>query len=273
VKRRPANLLSWTGLVVIGLVHLVPFYLLVVLAFRKPGAKGSMWQIPLRADFSNFSEAWRNADLGRGLLNTAIVAGAATFVAAVIGLLAAYPLARRATRLNGRVYAGIVACMMVPNLTVLVPLYELMLQIGGINKRWAVILLQATFNIPIIVFLYAGALRTVPKELEDAAAIDGCGRYRIIRSVLLPLLKPTTSAVLVIVGVAIWNDFNFSVFFLQNADVHTVTVSLASFFQQYNVYVEQGAAGCLISVLPMVVVFFSMQKYFIKGLASGAIKS
>jgi len=262
----------YAGLVIVAIAHLVPFYLLIVLATRTPGSTSSIWAIPSTINWPNFSGAWEGANLGSGLVNTFIITACSIVGASVIGLLAAYPLARRLTRGNGAVYTSIIACMMVPNLTILVPLYRFMVDIHGVNERWAVILLHITFNLPTIVFLYAGALRSIPRELDDAAAIDGAGRLRTLFSVLFPLLAPATAAVFVIVGISIWNDFNFSLFFLHASDVKTVTVSMSSFFSQYNSYVERAAAGCLISSLPMVVLFLALQKFFINGLSTGAVK-
>jgi len=266
------RVLLHVALAVIGLAHLVPFYLLIVLALRRPGSSASIWMPPMDIAWANFAEAWASARLGTGLLNTLIITSASITGAALVGLLAAYPLARRLTRGNGFVYGAIIACMMVPNLTILVPLYRFMVDIQGVNQRWAVILLHITFNLPMIVFLYAGSLRSIPREIDEAAMIDGAGRLRTLFTVLFPLLKPATAAAFVIVGISIWNDFNFSLFFLQAADVKTITVSMSSFFSQYNSYIERAAAGCLISSLPMVALFLAMQRYFIKGLATGAVK-
>lgn len=263
---------SRLGLAVVALVHLVPFYLLLSLATRAPGSPGSIWVPQLAVHWANVAEAWTQARLGPALLNTLVITVVAIVAAAALGLCAAYPLARRATRPNGALLSAIVACMMVPNLTILVPLYGFMVQIHGVNHRWAVILLHIAFNLPTVIFLYTGALRSVPRELDEAAAIDGAGVVRTLGQVIAPLLAPTTAAVFVVVGVAIWNDFNFSVFFLQAPSVRTVTVSMQAFFSQYNVYVERAAAGCLLSSLPVVVLFLALQKYFVKGLAAGAVK-
>jgi raffinose/stachyose/melibiose transport system permease protein len=259
-------------LAAIALAHLIPFYLLLCLTTKTPGAGGSMWVPQLAVHWENFSQAWTSARLGSGLANTAVITVSAMILACILGLCAAYPLARRATRLNGLTLGAIVACMMVPNLTILVPLYGFMVQIHGVNHRWAVIALHVTFNLPTIVFLYTGALRSIPRELDEAAAIDGAGIGRTLAFIIAPLLKPTTAAICVVVGISVWNDFNFSLFFLQDPDVRTVTVSMQSFFSQYTTYVERAAAGCLISSLPVVAVFLALQKFFVAGLASGAVK-
>lgn len=260
------------SLAAVAIAHLVPFYLLLSLATRSPGSTGTIWVPQFAVHWANVTEAWTAARLGPSLVNTLVITVVAVVVSAVLGLCAAYPLARRVTRVNSTIMSAIIAGMMVPNLTILVPLYGFMVQIHGVNHRWAVILLHITFNLPLIVFLYTGALRGVPRELDEAAAIDGAGLFRTLFQVIAPVLKPTTAAVVVIVGVAIWNDFNFSVFFLQAPDVRTVTVSMQAFFSQYNVYVERAAAGSIVSSLPMVVLFLALQKYFVKGLASGAVK-
>ncbi len=162
--------------------------------------------------------------------------------------------------------------MIVPALTILVPLYKFVVDIGGINTRWAIILVHITFSLPLTIFLFTGFIGSVPRELDEAALIDGCNRFQIFFKIILPLLKPITSTVIILVGVGIWNDYQFSVFFLQKRDVATITVSLSQFFSQFQNDLSYVAAGCIIGMLPLAVLYMALQKYFIKGLSDGAIK-
>lgn len=116
-------------------------------------------------------------------------------------------------------------------LTTLVPLYQLYVDIGAMNTYWGIVLLLVTFNMPITIFLYTGFIGSIPKELDEAAMIDGMSRFRLFFKIILPLLKPITATVIIMTGVGVWNDYQFSLFFLQKLNMHTVTVALSSFLR------------------------------------------
>jgi raffinose/stachyose/melibiose transport system permease protein len=147
-----------------------------------------------------------------------------------------------------------------------------MVDIGGMNHFWGIILLHVAFNLPITIFLYTGFIGTIPRELDEAAMIDGAGRLGLFYKVILPLLKPITATVIILTGVQIWNDYQFSVFFLQKPLMRTITVSLSSFFGQYNNNIGWVAAGSFMGALPVAAVYLFLQRYFIHGLSSGAVK-
>jgi raffinose/stachyose/melibiose transport system permease protein len=220
----------------------------------------------------NFINAWREADLASAFRNNIIVTLLSIALIVIIGSVAAYPLSRRQTGWNKFIYALFVSALIVPPLTILVPLYKYMVDIGGMNTYWGIVLLHVTFNLPMTIFLYTGFISTIPKELDEASMIDGAGRFTLFYRIILPLLKPITATVVILTGVAVWNDYQFSVFFLQNPDQRTFTVALASFFGSYTSQIGWVAAGSLIGALPMVVVYLFLQRYFISGLSSGAVK-
>ena len=262
--------LSVTGLICV--LHLIPFFILLNLAFKSPHDTSSKWLTPSYLYLDNFVNAWQNAHLDSALLSNCIIASTAVVSVVIIGAMASYPLARFPTRWNTVVYTLCIACMIVPALTILVSLYKLVVDIGGIDTYWAVILIQITFSLPLTIFLYTGFLNTIPRELDEAALIDGCNRFNVFLYVLLPLLKPVTATVIILVGIFIWNDYQFSVFFLQQPGVQTFPVALSAFFSQYQNEINWVAAGCLISILPAVVVYTFLQRYFIKGLTDGIAK-
>ncbi|HEY4391917.1 MAG TPA: ABC transporter permease subunit, partial [Paenibacillus sp.] len=117
-----------------------------------------------------------------------------------------------------------------------------------------------------------GFINTVPRELDEAGLIDGSSRPGIFFRIILPLLKPITATVIIIMGVQIWNDYQFSIFFLQKVQVQTIPVALSKFISQFSNQINWVAAGCLIGMMPMAIVYLFLQKYFIKGMADGAIK-
>lgn len=206
-------------------------------------------------------------------MNSIIITAISAVLLIILGSMASYPLARYTTRLNKAVYYFIISIMVVPPLTALVPLYKLVVDIGMMNTRTIAILNNTTAFLPLTVFLYAGFIRsTVPRELEEAARIDGAGTLGIFYKIVFPLLKPVTATVLIISSVFIWNDYQFAIFFLQDNDVQTITVALAGFFGQNQSNLSLVAAAALMAVLPMTIVFLFLQKYFIQGLAGGSVK-
>lgn len=256
----------------VALIYILPFYILTNLAMKAPSDISSKWIVPKYLYVENFINAWNKANIGRAILNNMIITIGALVLVVLIGACASYPLARFKSKLNNTVFTVIIACMIVPALTILVPLYKFIVDIHGINTYWAVILVQVTFSLPLTVFLYTGFISSVPKELDEAALLDGCSRVGIFFRIILPLLKPITSTVIILNGVSIWNDYQFSIFFLQSSKVRTIPVALSTFFSQFQNDISYVAAGCIMGMLPLVVLYLILQKYFIKGIADGAVK-
>jgi raffinose/stachyose/melibiose transport system permease protein len=260
------------GLVFIGLLYTVPLYVLVTMSVKASSLGTSLWAPPTAIYLTNFKNAWMNAHLSQALVNNVFITAVALVLIVFVGSLASYPLARRQTKLNGFVSALLVSCMVVPPLAILVPLYKFVVDIHGMNSYWAIILILVTFQLPLCVYLYTNFIKTIPKELDEAARIDGCGNATLFFKIVFPLLKPITSSIIILCGILIWNDYQFSVFFLQKKGVQTIAVSLSQFVSQYQNDINLVAAGCLIGILPMTAVYLGLQKYFIKGLADGAVK-
>lgn len=263
---------KYVCLILIGVFHLIPFYILFNMAFKSSEETTSKWRFPIRATWDNFANAWDQAHLSRALGNNLIITFFAVLLVVLIGALASYPLARFQTKWNQFVYMLSISCLIVPALTILVPLYKFIVDLGGINTYWAVIMTQVTFSLPMTIFLFTGFINTVPRELDDAGLIDGSSRIGIFFRIIMPLLKPITSTVIILIGLQVWNDYQFSIFFLQKPTVQTIPVALSQFISQFQNQVNWVAAGCFIGMLPMTVVYLFLQKYFIKGMADGAIK-
>ncbi|MBM7551501.1 raffinose/stachyose/melibiose transport system permease protein [Thalassobacillus pellis] len=258
---------------VVTLFHLIPFYIMITTSLKANNDFSSKWAVPETLQFSNFVEAWEKANLGTAFVNTAIITAGAAILLIFLGSMAAYPLARRNTKLNKGVYFLFISIMVIPPLTALVPLYKMVVDIGMMNTHEIAILNNLAAFLPLTIFLYAGFIRsTIPKELEEAAKIDGASTLVTFFKVVFPLLKPVTATVLIISCVFIWNDYQFAIFFLQDNDVQTLTVALASFFGQNQSNLNLVASAALMSMLPMTILFLCLQKYFVAGLSSGSVK-
>ena len=267
-----ARILKNLTAVLIILLHVLPFYILIIVAFRAPTDVNPKWMIPHYLYIQNFVNAWESANLLRALINDIAITTASVFLVIFLGSMAGYPLSRYRTRLNSVVYVLFISCMIIPPLTILVPLYKLVVDIGGMNTYWGIVTIQVTFFLPISIFLFTGFIGTVPREVDEAAVIDGASGFSIFLRIIIPLLKPVTATVAILAGVAIWNDYQFSLFFLQRTEIQNVPVALAKFFGQFQNQINWVAAGCLIGSLPVALTYLFLQRYFIKGLAAGAVK-
>jgi len=272
MKRRTKTILTILS-IIIGLIHLIPFYILITTSLKETGDFSSKWKIPTSITWTNFVEAWEKANLGTALTNTAIITFFAAILLIILGSMAAYPLARRQTKLNRFVFLLFISIMVIPPLTALVPLYQLVVDIGMMNTRKIAVLNNVASFMPLTIFLYSGFIRsTIPKELEEAARIDGASTVGIFFRIVFPLLKPITATILIISCVYIWNDYQFAIFFLQADEVKTLTVALSSFFGENTNNLNLVGAAAILAMLPMSLLFLFLQKFFIQGLAGGAIK-
>ncbi|OPA81052.1 maltose ABC transporter permease [Paenibacillus selenitireducens] len=268
------NRLGWKegAAVVFCLIHIIPFYILFTSSFKAIDDFSSKWMAPGYFYLDNFVNAWKEAQLGRALMNNVLITVCAGILIVLLGSIASYPLSRRKTALNRTVYSIFVSALIVPPLTILVPLYKFMVEIGGMNQYWGIILLHVTFSLPMTIFLYTGFISSIPQELDEAAMMDGAGRFVLFYKILLPLLKPATATVIILTCVNIWNDYQFSVFFLQKPEIRTITVALSGFFSQYNNNIGWVAAGSFMAAIPITLVYLFLQRYFIQGLSAGAVK-
>lgn len=256
----------------ISIVHFIPFYIVTSVALKSDSDTTSKWFLPNYLYLDNFVNAWKNAKLGRALINNTIITVFTVVLVIIIGSFASYPLSRYKSRLNNFMYNFFVSCLIVPALTILVPLYKLMVDLKWISTYQGIIATIVTFQLPLSIFLYTGFIGSISRELDEAALIDGCSRFGIFFRIIFPLLKSVTVTVTILVSVAAWNDYQFSVFFLQKAVMQTTSVALSMFFSQYTANYSWTAAGCIISAIPATATFLLLQKHFVKGLTAGAVK-
>ena len=258
----------------ICLLCLSPFIILVIISLNTPQRnmyEGNML-IP-EFYFGNYAEGWEKSHIGRAMINSGIITIIALVLIVLLGAMAGYAIARFTTKFNRSVFTIMMCCMMIPGIINTVPLYTLMIRIDAINTLWGMACVCATLALPQSVFIFSGFIRVVPKELEEAAVIYGCTYFQAFWRVIFPLLKPSISAVVVLNGFGIWNNYSQAVFFLQNSTKHNVPQALSLYFQQFaGAKWNLMAATAVIAIVPVVIVFLVFQKSLMKGLTDGAIK-
>ena len=259
-------------LLIILLVYCSPFYILLGISFKPSTDLSSHWKFPSAPTLENFKTAIEQGGILPALFHSLIITVIVVFLIVAVGALAAYPLARNKSRLNKVIKSFILGIMMVPPLSILVPLYSVLVDLGGINQYWGIILILLTFELPQAIFLYTNFIASIPEALDEAAAIDGCGPVRTFFFIILPQLKSVTASVIILTGIHCWNDYQFSLYILQTSKMNTVTLAISSFFSQTTSDLNAASAAALLAILPVVICFLFLQKYFIKGMVDSAVK-
>jgi raffinose/stachyose/melibiose transport system permease protein len=259
-------------LLLAALIQLVPFYVAVTTAFKPVTDLSSQLVPPHELFFGNFLTALNQGNILRAVGNSILITVISTVLVCLLGAMAAYPLARRLTAVNKTVALVIVGLIMVPPLSILVPLYTMMNQLHAINSYWGVIAVMVTGHLPLAIFLYTAFMRSLPLSIEEAATVDGANMLQILFRIIFPVLKPVTATVIILSGVSIWNEFSLSGYLLAKPSVQTIAPAIGSFFSQQSSNLGAAAAASLIAVIPVLVAYLFLQKYFIKGMVAGAEK-
>ncbi len=266
------NWLKSIAALTVSVFFFAPFYIILSLSFKPRTDRTSYWLFPKEPTFDAYAYALDRGDIGLAIINTLIVTFFSVILVLIFGAIAAYPLSRHKTRLNTLILSCFVGVMMVPPLSVLVPIYKELVTLGGINTYWGIILLTVTYSLPMSVFMFTNFIKSIPKELDEAALIDGCSQFMIFPRIILPNMAPVISSVLILTGVSIWNDYSFQLYVLQKPKLKTITLAISSFFAEGNSNMPAAAAATVLSVLPVAIIYLCLQKYFIQGTMDSAIK-
>ena len=260
-------------LFVIAVIFLLPI-LLILISSVKTSQDLAMnpFGLPRQITFKYFAQAFSTMHYLRSLMNTAIIAVCTVGVLLVIASMAAYAIARKNNRLYNTLYMFFLAGLIVPFQMVMIPMYKVMLGIHLVSTYQGMIFLYLALLSPFSVFLLTGFVKTVPRELEEAAQIDGCGLYRTFFTIVFPLLTPALSTVAVLNIFSIWNDFLAPMLYLQKNAMMTLTVQLGSFIGMYNNNWSLIFTGVCMIVAPMIVIFIMAQRFIISGITAGAVK-
>lgn len=225
--------------------------------------------LPSSLDFSSYSTAWTQASFGTYAQNSAVVTIGAVALDVLVSLPAAYVLGRYRFRGSGILIAYFLAGLMLPVRLGIVPIFYLLGSLGLTDSRLGLILIYAASGIPFSIFIMSAFFRTLPKELEEAALLDGAGDFRIFARVMVPLVKPAIATVVVFRFVPLWNDFFFPLVLLRTTDRYTLPVGLTQFFGEFQTNWSALFAGLVIATVPLIVLFLVATKKIVQGLTAG----
>ncbi len=206
------------------------------------------------------------------LLNSIKVASAVTFVCLVFGSLAAYALQRIPFKHNRTIQLGILGSRMIPEVSLVIPLFILASSLKLINKPIVLIIADLSFSLPFAIWLMTAFFQTVPMELEEAARLDGCSRLGIIFRIIVPISAPGLVSTALFVFLLAWDEFFYALIFTSTLAAKTAPVAMAEFVGRYAVNITGMMAGGILVALPPVLLALVLQRYIISGLAAGAVK-
>lgn len=275
MKRQKRNLaVTEIIMIAVAVIWFVPIYYLIVTTLKTPqeATQGPL-SLPRVIRLENYVKAWSGMQFPRAFGNTLFITVFAVGLIIIFGSMAGYALARANSKIGNRLFLLFLAGLTVPFQMNIVSLYKIVKSFGLMNTCWAVILVDVAVNTPQAVFLFKEFVEsTVPKELEEAAAIDGCSVFGRFFRVVLPLLKPVISTVTIIVTLNVWNEFLTPLLFLQSREndviLQEVTRNIGQFATDWTALFPM----LMLGVAPLMIFYIFMQKYIIAGVASGAVK-
>lgn len=270
--KRPINwgkVGSYILMAIMALVYLGPLLMLVNTSLKTlPSFSRDATALATELNFKNFADAWERANFPRYLLNSILYTAASTVIFIVTGLFVAFPIARNYVKGAGFLLTLYVIALFLP--PALIPQFQLILNLGLYNTPQGFVLLFVVNAVGIVILV--SSVKSIPRELDEAAAIDGCGYIRFVWSIILPLLRPAIATVIVLHAIGVWNEIIAPTIYLTNEKYYPITRGLIVFQGVYGSQWPTLAAAVLMLTLPMLVLFLFLQRYIVSGLTAGAVK-
>ena len=255
----------------LSLIIIVPFLIVVFNAFKtKPEALNMELSLPAALHFENFVKVWEDADILNSLKNSLILSVTSVTITVIASSMCAYVISRYRTRLNRFIYVYFAMGLMVP--VSMVTIVKVLRTIHLYNTLPGTIMVFVALIMPLSVFLYYGFISGIPKELDEAAVIDGAKAVRIFLQVIFPLLKPATVTVIMINFLNVWNDFQIPLYTLADPDKAVIVQKVYNFYGTYTASWNLVSVTILYAILPILVVYLFGQKYIISGMVAGSVK-
>ena len=266
------NSLTYAAMICVTALFIFPYFWMVISAFKN---RADTIAIPPKFIFvptlENFVRLIDDYHLLPAVWNSLVVVMMATSLAVIFGTMASYALARFQFRGKDTVLLELLTIRMVPPIAAAIPIYIIVLKAGLFDSYWSLILVNAVFNIPLVVWVLKVFIEEIPVSIEEAALVDGCGRWRILWSITIPLVLPGLIAVMILTAIFVWNEFLFANI-LTGAETKTLPVAIALSIQPRGVAWGVASAGGTLVSLPMVVLLIFIQRYLVRGLTFGVIK-
>jgi multiple sugar transport system permease protein len=273
-RRRLGDLGVWLLGLLITLFAIFPIVWALLTSLKREAAiiTTVMQYIPREVTFENYVAIWTRSNFPTLLVNSMVVTAITVVICAVIGTLASYAIARYQFRGRRELMLFYLVIRMFPAVMIIIPLFILMRNLGLLDSRVGLALAYTTFLLPVFIWMMKGFFDVIPLELEDAARIDGCSRIGAMVRVILPLVVGGLVATVVFVAIGAWNEFLFALMMTTSTGSRTWPVGLQLMVGEFQLPWGTLAAGGIISIIPVVLLFALVQRALVRGLTAGAVK-
>ncbi|WP_019912544.1 carbohydrate ABC transporter permease [Paenibacillus sp. HW567] len=271
--RKGASLFITLFLCIGAVISFFPIYLAIINSVKTQGEMfTSFMALPTKLHFENYSQAFDKINLLHSTLNSVIVSvigiGGIIFCAALAG----YKLSRTSGKLSAAIFSLFIASMLVPFHSIMIPLTRMAKTLHVSGSTYGLALIYIGLGVNMAIFLYHGFVKSIPRELEEAARIDGCGEFQTFFRIIFPLLVPITVTIAILDFLWIWNDFLLPLLMLTDSNKYTLILSTNTLFGEYNKEWSLILAALVLTALPVIIIYGFFQKFIMQGIAEGAIK-
>lgn len=264
--------LHYVAAVAVVLVWLFPLLWILLTSIKtRPDIFSRIPLFIFAPTLDNYIAVLSRSEFTEGLINSVKTAGLTTLIAVLVGPLAAYPLARLQFRAREQILFWVLSLRMLPTVAIVVPFYLILYYLGLRDTLVGLVMAYLSFSLPFAIWMLVGFVRDLPKELDDAAFIDGCSHWHLLWLVHLPLLRPALAVVAIFTFVFAWNELVLALM-LTEVDAKTVPVAIIGMVQPDNIPWGEIAAGSVLTLLPMMIVVFALQRHIVRGLTLGAVR-
>jgi len=262
-----------TAVILATMLSLFPVYFMVVSSFKtKNEYIANKWGLPTSLNWGNFNTALAGEKFFQRFANSTILTVGAVACSLIIACLAAYAFARMDFPGKRTLFNLILSLMVIPPVVMVVPMFIAMVNWKLINTYQGTILIYVGLLLPFSIYLMTNFFQTIPREIIDAARIDGCNSLGVFWRIMMPLSAPAVVTLVVVNALWVWNELLIALIFMQKDELKTLMVGIAALRSRNYVDIPATMAGLFIATIPIVVVYLVAQKYFIRGLTSGAVK-
>ncbi|OXM42866.1 carbohydrate ABC transporter permease [Amycolatopsis alba] len=272
-RRRPSRRAALYATLIIGAAMSVfPYWLIVSTALKPRGElfEAAPWAPPSSPTLENLG-ALLSSDFARSILNTFLFVTVLTVGQLIFTTLAAYAFARLDFRGRNSLFWLYLATLMVPNVVTLIPLFLIMRELGLVNS-WYGLVAPYVFGTPYGIFLMRQFFRSIPREIEEAARVDGAGHLTILWRIILPMSRPILATLAIVTVISSWNNFLWPLIITSSEDTRVVTVAIAALRSEIGIDYTRMMAGSLLTLLPMLLVFVFFQRYIVRSVALTGLK-
>ncbi|MFP3153178.1 carbohydrate ABC transporter permease [Lachnospiraceae bacterium ZAX-1] len=232
----------------------------------------SILALPQNINFDNYKAVLASGKMVTYFTNSLIISSLSVLFVVLLAFVTSYCIARIEFRGKGLVYGLYLSGMLVPLHGLLVPLFILFQKTGLYDKRLTLLLPYIAIGLPTAIFLMSSFIKSLPKELEEAALIDGCNVHQVLFSIIFPLCKPVVSTVVILSFLTLWNEFPFALILISNDQFKTISVGLSNFTGMYSVNYPQLMTSLVLASMPVIIVYLLFYKKIIQGMVAGAVK-